>query len=157
MYVQIHTRLGIADHALTRISIILLAFSTKVVLGFGPPWNPWPYVLPLSKFTCFEMGSLSLTLTQSQSQSYFTTGGLPPISSSWRQVPWDLRPDILFQRNSCGNTPYITSSLTRRWVALIQRQSQSYFTTGGLPPISSSWRQAPWDSLPDIFLNELLR
>jgi hypothetical protein len=22
-------------------------------------------------------------------------------------------------------------------------QSQSYFTTGGLPPISSSWRQAP--------------
>jgi hypothetical protein len=23
------------------------------------------------------------------------------------------------------------------------RQSQSYFTTGGLPPISSSWRQAP--------------
>jgi hypothetical protein len=24
-----------------------------------------------------------------------------------------------------------------------QTQSQSYFTTGGLPPISSSWRQAP--------------
>jgi hypothetical protein len=28
----------------------------------------------------------------SQSQSYFTTGGLPPISSSWRQAPWDPRP-----------------------------------------------------------------
>jgi hypothetical protein len=25
--------------------------------------------------------------TRSQSQSYFTTGGLPPISSSWRQAP----------------------------------------------------------------------
>jgi hypothetical protein len=24
---------------------------------------------------------------QSKSQSYFTTGGLPPISSSWRQAP----------------------------------------------------------------------
>jgi hypothetical protein len=30
-------------------------------------------------------------------------------------------------------------------------QSQSYFTTGGLPPVSSSWRQAPWDSRPEIF------
>jgi hypothetical protein len=32
-----------------------------------------------------------------------------------------------------------------------QSQSQSYFTTGGLPPISSSWRQAPSDSHPDLF------
>jgi hypothetical protein len=30
-------------------------------------------------------------------------------------------------------------------------QSQNYFTTGGLPPISSSWRQAPWDSRPSVF------
>jgi hypothetical protein len=29
------------------------------------------------------------------SQSYFTTGGLPPISS-WRQAPWDPRPVISF-------------------------------------------------------------
>jgi hypothetical protein len=27
--------------------------------------------------------------TQSDSQNYFTTGGFPPISSSWRQAPWD--------------------------------------------------------------------
>jgi hypothetical protein len=27
-------------------------------------------------------------------------------------------------------------------------QNQSCFTTGGLPPISSSWRQTPWDSPP---------
>jgi hypothetical protein len=48
------------------------------------------------------------------SQSYFTTGGLPPISSSWRQVPWDSRPEIIFQLNLRGNTPYVTFSLTRR-------------------------------------------
>jgi hypothetical protein len=30
-------------------------------------------------------------------------------------------------------------------------QSQSYFTTDGLQPISSSWHQAPWDSRPDFF------
>jgi hypothetical protein len=29
----------------------------------------------------------SFTQTQTQSQSYFTTGGLPPISSSWRKFP----------------------------------------------------------------------
>jgi hypothetical protein len=54
--------------------------------------------------------------TVSQSQSYSTTGGLPPISSSWRQAPWDPRPDFFFQLNSCGNSPYVASSLTRRWV-----------------------------------------
>jgi hypothetical protein len=29
----------------------------------------------------------SQSQSQSQSQGYFTTGGLPPISSSWRQAP----------------------------------------------------------------------
>jgi hypothetical protein len=35
-------------------------------------------------------------------------------------------------------------------------ESQSYFTTGGLPPIDSSWRQAPGDSRPEIFSIEPL-
>jgi hypothetical protein len=30
------------------------------------------------------------------------------------------------------------------WLEPSVSQSQSYFTTDGLPPISSSWRQAPW-------------
>jgi hypothetical protein len=30
-------------------------------------------------------------------------------------------------------------------VRYIQSQSQSYFTIGSFPPISSSWRRAPWD------------
>jgi hypothetical protein len=34
---------------------------------------------------------------------------------------------------------------------IAQSQSQSYFTTGGLLSISSSWRQAPWDSQPAFF------
>jgi hypothetical protein len=32
---------------------------------------------------------------QSQIQIYFTTGGLPAISSSWCKAPWKLRPEIL--------------------------------------------------------------
>jgi hypothetical protein len=47
-----------------------------------------------------------------QSQSYVTTGGLPPISSSWSQAPWDPRP-VFF-------STYVTSSLTRGWVCRSQ-------------------------------------
>jgi hypothetical protein len=35
----------------------------------------------LLSYDCLRL----ISQTQSQSQSYFTTGGLPPISSSWRQ------------------------------------------------------------------------
>jgi hypothetical protein len=56
----------------------------------------------------------------SLSKSYFATGGLPPISSPWRQAPWDSRPWILFfQLNPCGHSPYVTLSLTRGWVCLL--------------------------------------
>jgi hypothetical protein len=55
-----------------------------------------------------------LSSNYSHSQSYFTTGGLSPISSSWRQAPWD--PQQVFFFNTCGYSPYVTSSLTREWV-----------------------------------------
>jgi hypothetical protein len=52
-----------------------------------------------------------------QSQSYFTTGGLPPISSSWRQAPWDSRhSNSIFQLNTRGYCLYVTSPLIRGWV-----------------------------------------
>jgi hypothetical protein len=52
--------------------------------------------------------------------SYFTIGGLPPISSSWRRAPWDSRPEFFSQLNTCGRIPHITSSLTRGWVCHLQ-------------------------------------
>jgi hypothetical protein len=39
------------------------------------------------------------------------------------------------------------------WNWKVKSQIRSYFTTGRLPPISSSWRQAPWDSRPAIFFD----
>jgi hypothetical protein len=56
----------------------------------------------------------------SESESYFTTGGLLPISSSWRQTHWDPRQIFYFQLNTCGYSPYVTSSLTRGWVCHLQ-------------------------------------
>jgi hypothetical protein len=55
----------------------------------------------------------------SQSRSYFTTVGLPPISSSWWQAPWDSRPPI-FSTEHLRRSPYVTSSLMRGWVCRLQ-------------------------------------
>jgi hypothetical protein len=51
--------------------------------------------------------------------------------------------------------PVSTWALTRQNCTAGQSQSQSqiYFTTGGLQPISSFWRQAPWDSRAEIFVS----
>jgi hypothetical protein len=54
-----------------------------------------------------------------ETESYFTTGGLQPISSSWRQAHWDPRP-VFFLLNTCCYSPYVTSSLTRGWVCRLQ-------------------------------------
>jgi hypothetical protein len=36
------------------------------------------------------------SVTQTRSQSWFTTVGLAPFSSSWQQAPRDSRPEIFF-------------------------------------------------------------
>jgi hypothetical protein len=55
-----------------------------------------------------------------QSQSCFTTGGLSRISSSWRQAPLDPQTSIFFQPNTCGYSPYVTSSLMRGLVCRLK-------------------------------------
>jgi hypothetical protein len=57
----------------------------------------------------------------SHSHSYFTTGDLPPISSSWRQAPsrHTTRVHFFLQLNPSGHSSYVTSSLRRRWVCLL--------------------------------------
>jgi hypothetical protein len=48
----------------------------------------------------------------SQIQNYFTT---------WRQSPWgSLHNNCIFQPNTCGYSPCVTSSLTRGWVRRLQ-------------------------------------
>jgi hypothetical protein len=50
------------------------------------------------------------------------TEGLPPISSSCRQTPWDPRPVFVSTKhlNSCDYNPYLTSCLTRGWGCRLQ-------------------------------------
>jgi hypothetical protein len=70
-------------------------------------------------FTSSKLNNYSCEVWQSQ--SYFTAGGLPPISSSWRQAPWDSRhSNFIFQLNTCHYSPCVTSSLTRGWVCRLR-------------------------------------
>jgi hypothetical protein len=48
---------------------------------------------------------------------------------------------------------YHSALCSLSYCQLLTYQSQSYYRTGGLPPIISSWRQAPWDSRPEIFFS----
>jgi hypothetical protein len=59
-------------------------------------------------------------IEESESQSYFATGGLPSIGSSWRQTTSDSRQVFFFQLNTCGYSPYVTSSLTREQICRLQ-------------------------------------
>jgi hypothetical protein len=54
------------------------------------------FLVPVTSFSQRLNPSSSLTNCNSQNGSYFTTGGLAPISSSWGQAPWDLGPEFLF-------------------------------------------------------------
>jgi hypothetical protein len=57
------------------------------------------------------------SLSWSQSQSYFMTGSLPPISSSWHQAPWGSQPEMFF--HNCSHSLYVTSSPMRWWGCLL--------------------------------------
>jgi hypothetical protein len=129
----------------------------------------WEEVIAYCSFTTYWV---------SQSQNYFSACSLPPISSSWRQAPWDSRPKnifcnwilsvlvlmnhILWRENGVCllwigfvfvNFTYCTYASSFRVLSICQSQSQSYFSTSGLLSINSSWRQAPWDSRPVILFS----
>jgi hypothetical protein len=78
----------------------------------------------------FPFSCLNSDPIQSQRQSYFTTGSILPISSSWRQATWDPRPVILFFNWTLAVSPYVTFSLTRgrvcRLQLLLSSPAQSY-------------------------------
>jgi hypothetical protein len=82
------------------------------------------------------------------SQSYFTTGSLPPISLSWRQAPWDPRPEFLFSNRTVAVIVLMQHPLGREMglsftIAAGPRQcsSQIRLPPGSWPHVTvSDWR-----------------
>jgi hypothetical protein len=61
-------------------------------------------------------------MSSSQSQSHFTTGGLPPISPSFRQAPRVSRLEhffFFFATEPLRAIPYVTSFLMTGWLCLL--------------------------------------
>jgi hypothetical protein len=56
--------------------------------------NSGNWELPSSEKLTISMETVTKVVNH---QSYFTTGGLPPISSSWHWTPWESRPEIFFK------------------------------------------------------------
>jgi hypothetical protein len=79
-------------------------------------WLPRRIWSPLATTRCRR---LAIPQDSEQTKYYFSTSGLPSISSSRRQTPWDSRPETFFQLNPYSNSSYVTSFLTRRWVCLL--------------------------------------
>jgi hypothetical protein len=85
--------------------------------------NQWWYIswyYPDIHLECVRKTMKNLRMVDVGFESYFKTGGLQPTSSSWHQAPWDPRLVFFFQLNTCGFSPYATSSLTRGWVCRLQ-------------------------------------
>jgi hypothetical protein len=77
----------------------------------------------------------------SQSQSYFTTGGLPPISSSWRRAPWNSRPDFFFSIEHLR--PQSLYNILSE-----ERMGLSFIIAAGPHQSIHSRVRVPWDSRP---------
>jgi hypothetical protein len=80
------------------------------------------------------------------------------ISTSWVPGWRSFHTDLVvfsshadFQLNSLTHQPATSLSGTADSSHQQLLRRESYFTNGGLPPISSSWRQAPRGSRPDFF------
>jgi hypothetical protein len=107
-------------------------------------------------------------LSLAQSFSCSSPAGLMAIFYCLRfETPstWRARSRYLYPAGRCPSyasrhlIPFSSPPTTRRATMEVFEpastrgpQSQSYFTTGGLPSISSSWHQASWGSQPQIFL-----
>jgi hypothetical protein len=67
-------------------------------------------------------------------QSYFTTGSLPPISSSWHQAPWDPRPGAtseMFQKHSIRIFKVKMLKSRSQWPSCLRHELSSLAQTLG--------------------------
>jgi hypothetical protein len=92
--------------------ILILLYIEKCIFAYWFGATSAPFDLLYSYFDI-----------QSQSQNYFTTGGLPPISSSWRQTLWDSRPAVFY--------------IPRHWVSYSSRSTTRRATVEVFEPASA--------------------
>jgi hypothetical protein len=116
----------------------------------APIWGLWPDFY-FCQFRVCCCGALCLTRGQVCCLSF--AAGLRQRSHSWVWVLWNSQPYFIV---SDTRLPFSLLPTTRRATVEIfgprcATQTQSYLTTGSIPPINSSCRRTPWDSQPEFF------
>jgi hypothetical protein len=102
------TEIHIPKITITTVQIIFsYVFTSRCLVAASTTDVPLPLGSPTVPGLSYSSFSLQLLTdsTITQSQSYFTTGRLPPIISSWRQTPWDSRPEIFFETEPSRSHP----------------------------------------------------
>jgi hypothetical protein len=87
-------------------------------LGTGFPFLPRVRIAGLG-WRCSTPPPYGQFFLESRGQSYFMTGGLPAMSLSWRQVPREARPVILFSKWTLAVTALMYHPLWREDGAVV--------------------------------------
>jgi hypothetical protein len=92
--------------------------------------NSWPQLSMTHSLDWLKTQSQS----QSQSPSYYTTGGLLPISSSWWQTPWDSIYNCILSDEKMGLSFTIAAGSRQRSHSQVRvpRDLLPYFTVSEL-------------------------
>jgi hypothetical protein len=134
-------------------SAIMLAFSFGC---YNVPKGPWTtgwclWSIPFHKWFHISHRAQGVTSQFPTFISYRSTSFLQEIRLMVlaTQLNAVLDPRSQFLATVSLTSTYVLADSPDQVDAI--RVSVSYFTTGTLPPISSSWRQAPWDPRPVLF------
>jgi hypothetical protein len=103
---------GLCNWGLLRL-LLLPRVAARLVLG-RCGWKRTPFPLLSWSFSA----TFSTADLESKSEGKLLYDWRFTASPSWRQAPSESRPEFFFRLNPCGHSPYVTSSLTRRWVCL---------------------------------------
>jgi hypothetical protein len=105
------------------LSQLLLTLASLNPVGLAPCFTVSDSRIPFSSPPTTRRATVGVfepASTRDSESELLYNWRVTPISSSWRRAPWDSRPQCSFQLNTCGHSPFVTSSLTTGWVCRLQ-------------------------------------
>jgi hypothetical protein len=93
---------------------LLLALASAVIFGYESRGTCGHILLPQIRYFLVHLFTKSKTKSKLLYDGRFTANKVILAPG-----PLRLTMSLFFQLNSCGNSPYVTSSLTRSWVCLL--------------------------------------
>jgi hypothetical protein len=140
----------LADHWCSYCHVISVNID-GVWIGNQIHWTPTQLVTANNYDSLTELHIINVSCNYSTNKVFsgFTSRCLVAASNNWRSSSSGF-PN--YPHASATSFSHLTTE-TLNYFSTTQNKSQTYFMTGGLPPVFSSWRQTPWGSLPEIYFS----